>query len=126
MGAATAYQQFVRVGLGSAQRLHDGLCGKFQQGCLNVFGREGGQVEQMLFQPCEVEHLTTRAFGALGLEERVAEQGVEQQWLNLATCSPVTIAVIKLAALFLYPGIQQDIARAAVEAGNGSSSCYQA
>lgn len=51
-------------------------------------------------------------------KEWVAEQRVQQQRLNLTAGSPLAVAIVVFSTLGIDPGIQQDVTRATVEAGD--------
>ncbi|VVN41824.1 hypothetical protein PS634_05463 [Pseudomonas fluorescens] len=68
-----------------------------------------------MVQPAEVEHLTAGTLRTLGQKELVAQQRLQQRRIYLPAGGPGTVLVIAQIALRLNPGIEQDIARAAIE-----------
>src|SRR5690606_6451424 len=57
------------------------------------------------------------ALGALGHKEWIAEQIFQQQGFDFAAGSPLAVTIKVVAALLVYPRIQQNIPRATVETG---------
>src|SRR5690606_6748522 len=62
--------------------------------------------------------LAPGAFWALGVEVTIAEKRLQQQRLHLAAGSPGAVAVERLTARVLNPGVEQYVARAGIEAGH--------
>ena len=82
-------------------------------------------IRQLRLQPGQVEQLATGALGADLGEKGFVEQALQKCHVESARGGPVTIAIEGFAFSGLNPRIQQHIARAAIEAGDGLSGRQQ-
>ncbi|MCY1420626.1 hypothetical protein D9M71_362530 [compost metagenome] len=114
-GAAAADQHFRAIRLRIQQGFGNAASGELEQGGLHVFGRNDRARGENRLQPVEVEALAAGALRSAGGEEIIGQEAVEQLPVQRSAGGPGAVLVVGVAAVVLYPCIQQDIPRAAIE-----------
>ncbi len=79
-----------------------------------------------MLQPLQVEQLSPGTLGSLSGEKAIVEQSTEELTGYTSARSPVTISIVGLALVPIYPGVEQHITRTAVESAYRLAGMKQA
>ena len=114
---AATDQQLGRALLRLLQRVDDAARGQFQQGALDIGGRQPRLLtRQVSFEPGQIEQFAPGAFRTARGEVGIAQQSLQQFLVQLTAGGPCAITIEGLAADLADPGVQQHIAGTTVEA----------